>query len=172
MALRPLNELKYDAFKASTGLGRLSYNDLEKAFYIQSTGIPKAIERDYWRQFNPTLNLEVDDLKRTYLVGLYGNGSNNDLEQRYWSSAGAPTATQAVQLLTAVNGSPATFIDGIYAGTGNTVVRTWRIDGVTVQTGGIYILQPADVGKTLTVRNTVTNAFGQLIDTSNGVVVT
>lgn len=170
---RPLNELKYEAFRASVaGSGRVAYNDLEKAFYAQSTGIPKATERDYWRQFNPTFNLSLNDLKELYLEGLYGPGEINDLEQRYWTAAGAPTVTSAPILLTAVQSVPATFTAGVYTGTGNTVTRAWLIDAVVVQTGGVYTPLVGDVGKTLTLRETVVNAFGSVVSTSNGIVVT
>lgn len=91
------------------------------------------------------------------------------------SAPSAPTVIAAPVILgTPTDGTPTSYVTGTYGGSPTpSVTRQWRLNGVDIggATGPTYTPVPGDVGGTLTVRETATNASGSVQSTSAGVVV-
>lgn len=75
---------------------------------------------------------------------------------------------------TGVAGSTLTLVNGTYDGDDPiTLVNQWLLDGadITGETGSTYVVDNADAGKLISVRSSITNAYGSAYTYTNSIVI-
>lgn len=102
---------------------------------------------------------------------LVGGASRSVTISAAFGGGGLPVAAPVLVIAPAISGAAQvgqtlTASDGTWTGTGITYARVWRLDGAIVSTSLTYKPITADIGKTLAVTVTATNAGGSVSATS------